>query len=125
MFSPTFSSRSGIDTLPSVDAMIVVLPDADGPTSFDKSTRMVRMLPSTFISTFFMQVSPDPIVGAASVGRRARAVNQTIPRAAVRGLIPHDRPAKLSSHHSQGRQPGLLSSGASAQETGGRSGPSR
>lgn len=41
-------------TFPSVDAMIMVLPVEDGPNSFDKSTRIVSIVPSTLISTFFM-----------------------------------------------------------------------
>jgi len=40
--------------LPSVDAMMMVLPDADGPNSFDRSTLIVRMFPATVISTFFI-----------------------------------------------------------------------
>src|SRR6266508_908841 len=65
-----------MDTFPSVDAMMVVLPEEDGPNSFDKSTRMMRMFPSTFISTFFMRASPGPIPGVESVGRAARIVNR-------------------------------------------------
>src|SRR4030043_1453891 len=41
-------------TFPSVEAMMMVFPDDDGPNSSDRSTFMVRMLPSTFISTFFI-----------------------------------------------------------------------
>jgi len=40
--------------LPSVDATMMVLPDADGPNSFDRSTLIVRMFPATVISTFFI-----------------------------------------------------------------------
>jgi hypothetical protein len=43
-------------TLPSVVAMMMVFPDDDGPNYLDRSTFMVRMLPSTFISTFFMVI---------------------------------------------------------------------
>src|SRR5271157_3715334 len=52
-FSPTFSSRSVTDTFPSVLAMMIVLPEADGPNSLLRSTLIVRMFPSTFMSTFF------------------------------------------------------------------------
>jgi len=40
--------------LPSVEAMMMVLPDADGPNSFDRSTLIVRIFPATVISTFFI-----------------------------------------------------------------------
>src|SRR5216110_693055 len=43
MFNPTFSSRSGTETLPSVEAMVMVLPEEDGTNSFDKSTLIVSM----------------------------------------------------------------------------------
>src|SRR5450756_3172473 len=36
--------------------MIMVLPDEDGPNSFARSTLMIRVLPSTVISMFFMLV---------------------------------------------------------------------
>lgn len=42
--------------MPSVEAMMMVLPEDDGPNSLVRSTLMVRMLPSTLISTFFMLV---------------------------------------------------------------------
>src|SRR5437867_9701952 len=58
MFNPTFSSRSGTETLPSVEAMVMVLPEEDGTNSFDKSTLIVRMFPSTVICTFFIRRSP-------------------------------------------------------------------
>src|SRR5207249_12158713 len=58
MFNPTFSSRSGTETLPSVEAMMMVLPEEDGTTSFDKSTLIVRMFPSPVICTFFIRRSP-------------------------------------------------------------------
>ena len=53
-FSPTFSSRFGIATFPSVEAMMMVFPEADGPNSFERSTLIVNIVPSTFISTFFI-----------------------------------------------------------------------
>ncbi|CUQ68291.1 protein of unknown function [Candidatus Nitrospira inopinata] len=53
-FSPTFSWRFGTATLPSVEAMMIVLPEAEGPNSLERSTLIVRMVPSTVISTFFM-----------------------------------------------------------------------
>jgi hypothetical protein len=56
-FSPTFSSRFGIVTFPSVDAMMVVFPEAEGPNSLDRSTLIVNVVPSTVISTFFMMVA--------------------------------------------------------------------
>ena len=52
-FNPTFSSRSVTDTLPSVLAMMIVLPEAEGPNSLLRSTLIVRMFPSTFLSAFF------------------------------------------------------------------------
>lgn len=55
-FSPTFSSRFGMVTFPSVEAMMVVFPEAEGPNSLDKSTLIVNVVPSTVISTFFMMV---------------------------------------------------------------------
>src|SRR5688500_18325568 len=56
-FSPIFSSRFGMVTLPSVEAMMTVLPDADCPNSFDRSTLIVSIVPSTVISTFFIMVA--------------------------------------------------------------------
>src|SRR6184192_3421618 len=41
--------------LPSVDATMMVLPEDDGPNSFDRSTLIVKMFPSTDIWTFFMR----------------------------------------------------------------------
>src|SRR6476646_8090743 len=55
--SPTFSSRFGIVTFPSVEAMMIVFPDAEGPNSLLRSTLIVSMVPSTVISTFFTMVS--------------------------------------------------------------------
>lgn len=52
--SPTFSCRFGTVTFPSVEAMIIVLPVEDGPNSFERSTLIVNIDPSTLISTFFM-----------------------------------------------------------------------
>ena len=56
-FSPTFSSRFGMVTFPSVEAMMIVFPDAEGPNSLDRSTLIVNIVPSTVISTFFMIVA--------------------------------------------------------------------
>lgn len=56
-FSPTFSSRFGMVTFPSVEAMIVVFPEAEGPNSLDRSTLIVNVVPSTVISTFFMMIA--------------------------------------------------------------------
>jgi hypothetical protein len=56
-FSPTFSSRFGMVTFPSVEAMMVVFPEAEGPNSLDRSTLIVSVVPSTVISTFFMMVA--------------------------------------------------------------------
>src|SRR4030095_6530283 len=58
---PTFSSRFGIVTFPSVEAMMMVFPDAEGPNSFERSTLIVSVVPSTVISTFFMMVSSPPV----------------------------------------------------------------
>jgi len=52
-------------TFPSVDAMIMVFPYDDGPNSFVRSTIMVRMLPSTFISAFFMVIFLENRIFAA------------------------------------------------------------
>jgi hypothetical protein len=41
-----------------VAAMMIVLPEDDGPNYWDRSTLIVRMLPSTFMSTFFTQLVP-------------------------------------------------------------------
>ena len=56
-FSPTFSSRFGMVIFPSVEAMMMVFPEAEGPNSLDRSTLIVNMVPSTVISTFFMMVA--------------------------------------------------------------------
>ena len=56
-FSPTFSSRSATETFPSVLAMMIVLPEVDGPNSLVKSTLIVRIFPSTDMSTFFKRPS--------------------------------------------------------------------
>ena len=56
-FSPTFSSRFGMVTFPSVEAMMIVFPDAEGPNSLDRSTLIVNIVPATVISTFFMIVA--------------------------------------------------------------------
>jgi hypothetical protein len=47
-------------TFPSVEAMMIVLPEEDGPNSFERSTLTVRIVPSTLISTFFMVPPPWP-----------------------------------------------------------------
>src|SRR5437773_12009454 len=52
--SPIFSSRCGTVTFPSVDAMITFFPEPDRPKSFERSTFIVRVVPSTVISTFFI-----------------------------------------------------------------------
>jgi hypothetical protein len=44
-----------MDTLPSVEAMIMLLPEDDLPKSFEISTVMVSMLPLNFSSQFFMK----------------------------------------------------------------------
>lgn len=56
-FNPTFSSRFGMVTFPSVEAMMIVFPDAEGPNSLDISILIVNIVPSTVISTFFMMVA--------------------------------------------------------------------
>jgi hypothetical protein len=38
--------------------MMIVLPEEDGPNSLERSTLIVRIFPSTVISTFFMVPSP-------------------------------------------------------------------
>jgi len=53
-FRLTFSSRSGTETLPSVEAMRMVFPYADRTNSFERSTVMVSLCPSTVICTFYM-----------------------------------------------------------------------
>jgi hypothetical protein len=45
-------------TFPSVEAMMIVFPEEDGPNSLERSTLIVRIFPSTVISTFFMVPSP-------------------------------------------------------------------
>ena len=47
-------SSSGTDTLPIVEAITIVFWLLDGPCSLDRSTLIVRMSPSTDISTFFI-----------------------------------------------------------------------
>jgi hypothetical protein len=44
-------------TFPSVEAMMIVFPEAEGPNSLDRSTLIVNIVPSTIISTFFMMVA--------------------------------------------------------------------
>jgi hypothetical protein len=58
-----FQLQSSV-TFPSVEAMMIVLPEEDGPNSLERSTLIVRMVPSTVISTFFMVTSPlSPFFG--------------------------------------------------------------
>ena len=53
---------------------MMVFPEADGPNVFERSTLIVRMLPSTVISTFFMMSSPIfPFGGGRRVEQVARA----------------------------------------------------
>ena len=52
-FRPIFSFRLGMVTLPYVEAMMMVLPEADGPNSLERSTVIVSIVPSTRSSTFF------------------------------------------------------------------------
>jgi hypothetical protein len=56
-FRPTFSSRFGMVTFPSVEAMMIVFPEAEGPNSLDRSILIVNVVPSTVISTFFMMIA--------------------------------------------------------------------
>src|SRR5712664_3702689 len=44
----------GTETLPSVEAMRMVFRYADGTNSFERSTGMVSLCPSTVICTFYM-----------------------------------------------------------------------
>ena len=48
---------SRMDTLLSVEAMMIVFAEDEGPNSLLRSTSIVRMFPSTVISTFFMRFS--------------------------------------------------------------------
>lgn len=50
------SSFSGIDTLPSVEPIIMLFPDDDLPNSFDILTVMVSILPSNFFTVFHIYV---------------------------------------------------------------------
>src|SRR5579883_2547564 len=55
MLSPILiSSRSGTEILPSVLATVMDLPLDDKPNSWFRSTTMISLLPSTFISMFFI-----------------------------------------------------------------------
>src|SRR6476660_7902056 len=75
---PTFSSRFGIVTFPSVEAMMMVFPDAEGPNSFERSTLIVSVVPSTVISTFFMMVSSPPFrLGEPPTSHRS-ALNRNV-----------------------------------------------
>src|SRR5659263_568205 len=54
-FSPILTaSFPGMDWLPSLEAMMIVFPDVDGPKSFVRSTFIVKMFSSIVISTFFI-----------------------------------------------------------------------
>jgi hypothetical protein len=44
-------------TFPSVEEMMIVFPEAEGPNSLDKSTLIVNIVPSTVSSTFFMMAA--------------------------------------------------------------------
>jgi hypothetical protein len=44
-FNPIFSSLSGTDIFPYVEAIMMDLPDLDGPKSLDKSTLMISFSP--------------------------------------------------------------------------------
>ena len=58
-FKPILTaSFPGTDLLPSEDAMTMDFPDVEGPNSFERSTLMVKILPSINISTFFMISRP-------------------------------------------------------------------
>src|SRR5271157_5828905 len=69
-FSPTFSSRSATETFPSVLAMMIVLPEDDGPNSLPRSTLIVRMFPSTVMSTFFKLPPFRLCIASINKGRR-------------------------------------------------------
>jgi hypothetical protein len=56
-FNSIFSSRSGTEMLPSVEAMMIVVPEEDGPNSFETSTWIARV--SSIIWTFFIRSSPE------------------------------------------------------------------
>src|SRR6476646_11774914 len=73
---PTFSSRFGIVTFPSVEAMMMVFPDAEGPNSFERSTLIVSVVPSTVMSTFFMMVSSPPVRLGAPPTSHKSALNR-------------------------------------------------
>ena len=74
--------------------MIVVLPDEDGPNSFERSTRMIRMFPSIFISTFFIHDSPGPIPGLSECRPELFESSTTrgIDERGMRLLVDLDRP---------------------------------
>ena len=60
-------SFSGIDILPSVEAMIILFPDDDLPNSFEMSTVIVNILPFNFISQFFNSNVPPSIIFACAL----------------------------------------------------------
>src|SRR5680860_126647 len=47
-----------MDTLPSVELIITLFPEADLPNSFEISTMIVKILPFNFISQFFIAIPP-------------------------------------------------------------------
>ena len=49
----------GILAFPSIEVMIIVLPEEDGPNSLERSPPMIRTSPQTVISTIFIVVSPN------------------------------------------------------------------
>lgn len=70
--SPIFSCRFGMVTFPSVEAMIIVLPVEEGPNSFERSTLIVNIDPSTLISTFFIIAPFQWHEGSLLCPRRSR-----------------------------------------------------
>src|SRR6476620_6355485 len=118
---PTFSSRFGIVTFPSVDAMMIVFPEEEGPNSFERSTLIVSMVPSTVISTFFMMVSSSRLAmncyahshlassrTAAAVFRRTHIQTNTPSRRRRRAgkeAPLHDRFARLKEGLERNRMP--------------------
>src|SRR6478672_6777790 len=58
--------------------MMMVFPDAEGPNSFERSTLIVSVVPSTVISTFFMMVSSPPFrLGEPPTSHRS-ALNRNV-----------------------------------------------
>jgi hypothetical protein len=54
MLIPALASVPGMEMFPAVVAIIVVLPDFDGPRFLLKSTLIVKTFPATCISIFFI-----------------------------------------------------------------------